>query len=204
MKRITILAATAGLALAACGSSNARGSSSATATGKTGTTAVVGSATTMVDVKAGADAEFAQGMIAHHEQAIEMADMALDPKASASTPVKDLATRIKAAQDPEITQMKTWLTKMAMPMQMDTAAGHGMSGMAGMMSTSDMDALGKKTGKDFDKAWLDMMIAHHAGAITMSETLKANGTDPEMKKLADTLITAQQKEIGMMKALGGA
>lgn len=198
MRRLPLLATAIAITLAACGSNGSTGSS-ATSTAKTATAS--GTAATSA---AEADVTFAQSMIPHHEQAIEMAEMALDPKAAASAQVKDLATRIKRAQDPEIAQLKVWLTKVGSPMQMDTSGGHDMSNMDGMMSTGDMDALGKKTGTDFDKAWLGMMIDHHKGAITMAETEKAKGTDTELKTLADAIIAAQQKEITEMTGLGGA
>lgn len=199
MRRLPLLAAAFTVALAACGSSGSSGSSATS----TATTAAM-SDTTAATSAAEADVTFAQSMIPHHEQAIEMAEMALDPKAAASAQVKDLATRIKAAQDPEIAQLEAWLTKSGKPMQMDTSGGHDMAGMDGMMSADAMDALGKKSGKDFDKAWIGMMIDHHKGAITMAETQKAKGTDAELKTLADVIIAAQQKEITEMTGLGGA
>ncbi len=78
-----------------------------------------------------ADVAFAQGMIPHHEQAIEMADIALDPTVGASAEVRDLATRIKGAQDPEIAMMSGWLTTWGQPMTMDMSGGHDMSSMSG-------------------------------------------------------------------------
>lgn len=186
--------------LAACGSHDSH--SSDTSAGSATTVAAGAAGTTSAAADAD-DIEFAQSMIGHHEQAIVMAEMALDPKAGAGAPVQDLAKRIKAAQDPEITQMKAWLTKVGAPTQMD-ANGHDMSSMPGMMSADDMDALGKQTGASFDKAWLDMMIAHHAGAVTMSETVKSKGSDAELRALADKIISAQQQEITEMKGLGGA
>lgn len=200
MRRTVLAAVAATLTLAACGSHASTGHSTGSSGNATTAAAAAGASATFND----ADVTFAQSMIPHHEQAIEMAELALDPKASASAKVKELATRIKGAQDPEINQMKTWLTARSKPTTMDTSGGHDMSNMAGMMPVSDMDALAALTGKDFDKSWLDMMIAHHTGAITMAETEKAGGADAEMKKLADDIIAAQQKEITEMKALVGA
>lgn len=148
-----------------------------------------------------ADVEFAQGMIGHHEQAIEMADMALDPTVGASSEVQDLATRIKAAQDPEIELMTGWLTAWGEPVQMDTSEGHDMSSMEGMMSAEDMDALGAATGTEFDTMWLEMMIEHHEGAIAMAETEQADGLSAEAIALTDAIITAQRGEIDEMQGL---
>lgn len=72
--------------------------------------------------------------------------------------------------------MTGWLAAWGQPMTMDTTAGTNMGGMGGMsdsngmMSTDEMTALGKLKGTDFDKSWTEMMIRHHWGAITMSET----------------------------------
>jgi uncharacterized protein (DUF305 family) len=148
-----------------------------------------------------ADVEFAQGMIAHHEQAIEMAEIALDPNRSAGPEVIDLATRIQAAQEPEIEQMTAWLTAAGEPLTMDMSEGHDMSDMEGMMTAEQMDALAIATGTEFDQMWLEMMIAHHQGAISQSETVKANGSNPDVLALADQIITAQQAEIAEMQAL---
>jgi len=146
-----------------------------------------------------ADIEFAQGMIAHHEQAIEMAEIALDPTTGASAEVVDLATRIKGAQDPEVKVMTGWLTTAEEPM--DMGEGHDMSTMDGMMSADQMDAMSAMTGTEFDQVWLGMMIAHHEGAVTQSETVKAKGSNADVLTLADQIISAQQAEITEMAAL---
>ena len=148
-----------------------------------------------------ADIEFAQGMISHHEQAIEMAEIALDPKVGAGPAVIDLATRIKGAQDPEVTLMTGWLTAAGQPVAMDATAGHDMSSMDGMMTADQMDALAAMTGAAFDQVWLRMMIAHHEGAVSQSQTVKANGSNADVLALADTIIKAQQAEITEMQAL---
>lgn len=150
-----------------------------------------------------ADVEFAQGMIAHHEQAVEMAEIALDPAVGASAPVVDLARRIQGAQDPEIELMTTWLTSWGKPVSMDTSGGHDMSTMEGMMSADDMDSLAASTGTQFDEMWLTMMIAHHEGAVTMSQAVGNDGTNADVDALAAQIISAQQGEIAEMNALLG-
>jgi uncharacterized protein (DUF305 family) len=150
-----------------------------------------------------ADVEFAKGMIVHHEQAIEMAEIALDPNVGASAPVVDLASRVKAAQDPEVELMTGWLTAAGESVSMDNSDGHDMSSMEGMMSVEQMDALATMTGPDFDVMWLKMMIEHHQGAISQSETVKAEGSNPDVLGLADRIITAQQAEIAEMETLLG-
>lgn len=148
-----------------------------------------------------ADVEFAQGMIAHHQQAIEMAEIALDPNIGAGPEVLDLATRIKGAQDPEVDLMTGWLTAAGMPVAMDMSDGHNMSEMEGMMSAEQMNAMASMMGAEFDQIWLGMMVAHHEGAISQSETVKADGASAEVRALADQIITAQQAEITEMEAL---
>ena len=180
--------------LAACGSDHSSMGNSAPVTQASG-----GSAAT-VTLNA-ADVEFAQGMIAHHEQAIEMAEIALDPKVGASPEVIDLATRIKGAQDPEVELMTGWLTAAGQPTMMDSSDGHDMSSMDGMMTAEQMDTMSAMTGTEFDQTWLEMMIAHHEGAITQSETVKTEGSNADVLALADQIITAQQGEITEMQAL---
>ena len=179
--------------LAACGSDDAATSDSVAVTDASLATGEV----TLNE----ADIEFAQGMIAHHEQAIEMAEIALDPATGASVEVVDLATRIQAAQDPEVELMTGWLTAAGEPVAMDTSDGHDMSSMEGMMSADQMDEMAAMTGADFDQMWLEMMIAHHEGAISQSETVKADGSNADVLLLADQIIAAQQAEITEMQAL---
>ncbi len=167
-------------------------------------------AATAADSTIGADADiaFAQLMIPHHQQAIEMADLAAAN--STSPEVKALAVQIKAAQDPEIQTMTQWLTTWGAPTAMatpsDSGMDHGgmdMGGMteAGMMSGADMTALANATGADFDTMWLQMMIAHHQGAITMAQQVGETTTNPEVRELADAIITGQTAEIAAMQQL---
>jgi uncharacterized protein (DUF305 family) len=138
---------------------------------------------------------FAQMVIPHHQQAIEMADLAL--KNAQSADVTDLAGQIKAAQNPEIRTMTQWLRdwEAAAP----TPMGHGGSG--GMMSEAEMSALASAQGADFDRMWLTMMIKHHQGAVEMAETEVAKGRNADAKTLADEIIKAQNAEITEMTAL---
>ena len=147
-----------------------------------------------------ADLEFTQGMIGHHEQAVEMAEIALDPTVGASAAVVDLATRIQAAQEPEIDLMTGWLTAAGESTVMDMSSDEMMA-MEGMMSVEDMDGLASSTGAEFETMWLEMMIAHHEGAISQSETVKADGSNSDVLALADQIIAAQQAEITEMQAL---
>lgn len=146
-----------------------------------------------------ADVEFAQGMIPHHQQALDMATIALDPGAQAGPEVTDLAARIAAAQDPEIQVMTEWLTTWGRPLEGDDP--HGGHGPGGMMTDAEMEELDTTTGPAFDQLWMELMIRHHQGAIEMAESVKANGLNPDVLTLADEVITAQQAEIDEMREL---
>lgn len=146
------------------------------------------------------DVKFAQDMIAHHQQALDMAAMV--PNMSTNPKVIDLGKRIAAAQDPEIKKMTEWLKAWGAPTSMpgmDHGSGHGS--MPGMMTEEEMTKLNGAQGAEFDRMWLDMMIRHHQGAVEMAKTEQEKGSDADAKKLAQDIITAQQAEITEMRAL---
>lgn len=147
-----------------------------------------------------ADVMFAQMMIPHHEQAIELSDVALNPAAGASEAIKQLAMQIKANQDPEIEQMKAWLAARNESLTADDGVDHS-SMMSGMLSLEDLDALRLLTGTEFDQAWIAAMIAHHEGAIQMAETVQRDGDDTEIGTLAAAIIAAQTAEIEILQGL---
>lgn len=147
-----------------------------------------------------ADIMFARMMIPHHEQAIELADLALKPAAAASDAVRNLATRIKANQDPEIEFMTSWLADGGHSLTADDGMDHS-SMMSGMLSLEDLDALRTMTGTDFDRAWIEAMIAHHEGAITMAQAVLDDGSDSDIATLATTIIETQTSEIETLRAL---
>ncbi|MFG1710994.1 DUF305 domain-containing protein [Nonomuraea sp. M3C6] len=146
-----------------------------------------------------ADATFAQMMIPHHQQAVEMADLA--ETRAADKEIKELAAKIKAAQDPEIQTMQGWLTAWGKPMPsggMDQGMGHDMPGM---MSEEDMKKLEDAKGAAFDRQFAELMIAHHNGAIEMARTEQSQGSNAEAKALAKTIETAQQAEVAQMREI---
>jgi uncharacterized protein (DUF305 family) len=148
------------------------------------------------------DVMFAQMMIPHHEQAIEMADIALDPLVGASDAVKKLATRIKGAQNPEIAKMKAFLTSWKERITGDSSMHHGDS-MSGMLSADAMKKLSSLRGAEFDRAWMTDMIEHHEGAIEMAKGVLKDGKDSAVKTLAKLVTTVQDSEILEMKKLLG-
>jgi uncharacterized protein (DUF305 family) len=161
------------------------------------------------------DVAFAQQMIPHHSQALDMAKLV--PSRSTNPKVIDLASRIEKAQDPEIQRMQSWLTgwgagssSSAMPsMTHESMPGMGTStstpgmdhDMPGMMSDADMQKLDQAKGAEFDKMWLDMMIKHHQGAVDMAKTELDKGSNADAKALAQKIIDAQQAEITEMQGL---
>ena len=145
-----------------------------------------------------ADVMFAQMMIPHHEQAIEMSDIALDPTVGAGERVRELATQIKNAQDPEITQMNDLLMAWGKPLTSDE--DHS-SMMSGMLTADDLAELGTLTGAAFDAAWAAAMIAHHEGAIEMAEVVLADGKNAETLALAQAIISAQESEFETLRSL---
>ena len=142
----------------------------------------------------GSDAMFLQMMIPHHEQAIVMSDLAL--KISKNPAILDLAKQIKAAQNPEIAQMKNWLAESGF----SEDPGHSMDGMGGMLSNEDLQILSKSSGKDFEKLFLNGMIQHHQGAIQMVNML-SNSKDTELKNFGQTIVKTQSAEIELMYEL---
>ncbi|TFV57661.1 DUF305 domain-containing protein [Mycobacterium sp. PS03-16] len=146
------------------------------------------------------DVAFAQGMIPHHQQAIELADLARER--STDPALLDLASAIAAAQGPEVDQMTQMLRSWGEEPMMEHGGhgGHDMS-MQGMVDAPTMQRLGTLSGAEFDTLWLQSMIAHHQGAVEMAKAELANGQNAEAKTLAEAIITAQEKEIAQMNEM---
>ena len=135
---------------------------------------------------------FAQMMIPHHEQAIELSKLAL--KTSTNPEVLDLATRIKNAQSPEITQMKSWLEAVGMPDM------HHVMEMPGYVDKTQFSEIKKLSGNDFDLLFLKLMISHHKGAIEMAADIQ-NNKNAKVKALGEAIISSQSAEITEMENL---
>jgi uncharacterized protein (DUF305 family) len=221
-RRVVLAASTSALAvtLAACGGGSSSGDSSMSgmtshsaaapsASGAGSSQSMAGMATyppvTPGPAAAGthndADVVFASGMIPHHGQAVQMADMVL---AKTGNPgVKALAERIKAAQSPEISTMSGWLKGWGQSVPDPYAGMAGMAGMehGAMMSDEQLTQLHKATGSAADKAFLTLMQEHHQGAIDTARTEVAQGSNPQAKKLAQSISTSQTAEIAEMKTM---
>ena len=188
MKRLImafVFAIAATLALASCGNSQDNNAKSARSS----------------DFNA-ADVSFAQNMIPHHRQAIEMANLA--SRRASAPEVKRLAAKINDAQRPEIETMSAWLKdwgKKVPGESMGDMPGMGSHQMPGMMSTADMRKLSSAPGKKFDRMFLMMMIQHHAGAIKMAKAERSDGKNPAAMSLAGRIVSSQASEITEMKRL---
>jgi uncharacterized protein (DUF305 family) len=147
-----------------------------------------------------ADVEFMQGMIAHHAQAIVMSRMA--ESHGANPQVMKLSNKIDQSQVPEIRIMQSWLTrnKQYAP---DTSSWHHMT-MPGMLTAAQLNELDAARGVDFDRAYLRLMIQHHAGALKMVDDLfnsSLAGQEVDVNVFANDVVTAQTVEIGIMQRL---
>jgi uncharacterized protein (DUF305 family) len=183
---IAVVTAIATLTLSACASDTAQ---------DTGTAEMATTETATAEMATGApftdsDLMFAEMMIPHHEQAIEMSELAV--KLSQDAEVVALAQEILSAQAPEIEQMKTWGN-----LNLEAHAGHTMMGM---LTPDQMSALSAATGSAFDRLFLEGMIAHHEGAIQMAQMV-IQSPNAEARKLGEEIIASQTAEIELMQKM---
>jgi uncharacterized protein (DUF305 family) len=154
-----------------------------------------------------ADVMFAQMMIPHHRQAVEMSEIMLS-KNSISPEVRDLATQIRDAQAPEIETMTGWLEAWGEPVEPEGGMeGHDMGNMGGggemqgMMTEDELAGLEAAEGDEAARMFLESMTAHHNGAVEMAQEEIENGQYPDAIALAETIMQTQQAEIKSMEAL---
>lgn len=150
-----------------------------------------------------ADAGFMQAMIGHHAQAVEMT--ALVVSRTQRDDIRLLAERIADSQADEIALMRAWLEARG-EVAPDEHAHHapGAAPMAGMLTAAEMAWLGDATGPTFDQLFLELMIKHHEGALTMAHALFATdgaGQEPEIFAFASDVIADQEIEIRRMKGM---
>jgi uncharacterized protein (DUF305 family) len=147
-----------------------------------------------------ADTRFMQRMIPHHEQALRMT--ALVASRGAGADVVRLATRIELSQREEILQMRRWLTERGEAVPSTGHAGHDAS-MPGMLTDAQLARLERSRGAEFDRAFLQLMIQHHEGALTMVRELYAGGggLEPASDRFAREVNADQTIEIGRMRAM---
>lgn len=146
------------------------------------------------------DVMFAQMMIPHHQQAIDLAAMAAVHTTNQA--VRTLAGKISDEQQPEIDQMTALLQQWNVDPAMGDHSGHGAA-MQGMVDDATMTKLKSLNGPQFDTLWLQAMIGHHQGAIEMAKAEIANGQSADLTAMAKSIVTAQQAEIDQMKQMLG-
>lgn len=176
MKMLATLAVAATAGFSACGGSESDGGAS-------------GSASSGKSI----DRAFVAAMVPHHESAVEMAEIAQERGSSRF--VRNLAEDIIRTQNAEIKTMKAEDAKLA-----DEGVQVGDLGVPDHMMGMDEDTASLETAEPFDPAFLNMMVPHHEGAVQMAEVEVQKGTDPELKQLAEAIISSQKREIAEMKA----
>jgi uncharacterized protein (DUF305 family) len=143
----------------------------------------------------GSDAMFFQMMIPHHQQAVDISDLAIARSNDAE--LVALAKVIKAGQSAEIVQMKNWLTSGGSSSMM----GHGMGqGMGGMLTDSELFTLKSLNGSKFDIYWLQKMITHHEGALHMVTMIKDSNRS-EIRAFGQGIVTIQTAQIERMNKM---
>ena len=142
-----------------------------------------------------ADVMFAQMMIPHHQQAVELGEIAKNGEASAE--VLALAKEIAHDQTHEIEHMQAWLKAAGAGEHMD----HEMA-MDGMLTETQLETLRAAKGEEFDRLFLQGMIAHHEGAVSMAQDV-VDSKNSEVAKLAASIIETQTAQIDQMKAMLG-
>lgn len=145
-----------------------------------------------------ADVVFAQRMIPHHQQAVDMAHLATER--AENEDVVDLAARIEAAQAPEIEEMTGWLEDWSEDVPAYDAHPD-MDMDSGLMSGEEMLDLEEASGAEFDRMFLEMMVVHHEGAVDMAETELAEGAFPDAIGRAEAIVSSQEDEIEEMNRL---
>ncbi|MFJ8914830.1 DUF305 domain-containing protein [Amycolatopsis sp. NPDC102389] len=150
-----------------------------------------------------ADVEYMTMMIPHHQQAKVMTDLV--PGKTANEQIRAIAGRISVAQDGEVAMMKTWLADRGKPVPGEGHAGHGGGHdhalMPGMATEAQLADLRAASGAAFEKLFLDLMIAHHQGALTMAEAQLGKGVEVKAQEMAQEVITGQTAEIERMKTM---
>jgi uncharacterized protein (DUF305 family) len=143
------------------------------------------------------DVMFSQMMIPHHAQAVEMAELVLAKK-SVDARVTELAEKIRDAQGPEIELLTSWLEARGESIEPAEHTGHGMEGM---MSSDDMQGLEAAKGDDAARLFLERMIAHHMGAISMAQIEVERGENTDATELAQRILDDQRAEIDSLNSI---
>jgi uncharacterized protein (DUF305 family) len=193
--KIASVAIAVSIALTACGSD-----SPSTEAAAAETTAVAEAAAPTEAAPAEAnevDVRFSQGGLGHHSQAVELAEIALDPKAGARPEILELSKGI-IAPSPEFTRVEELLTTWGKPLELSKEE---MAKMDGMATPETVETLANLTGAEFDTTFLNTLVKHHEGAIKMAEKVLAEGSNTDLKPVAEKLLALRTTELVSIKAL---
>jgi uncharacterized protein (DUF305 family) len=145
------------------------------------------------------DAWFVRTMIPHHTQALRMA--ALAPERAGDPRVRALAERIRVSQAPEVLRMRSWLDARDLSPDTEQHSGHDHEAPFGMPSPDALNSLALARGAAFDRMFVELMVAHHQGAIDMATAVLRGGVDSTVAEIATAVATEQAAEIGRMREL---
>ena len=149
-----------------------------------------------------ADVRFMTGMMHHHAQAIEVANLV--PTRAQDASIQTLARRIISAQQDEIGIMQQWLRDRGQPVPDMHGGHHGAVQMPGMLTAEQVEALRSARGPAFDRLFLELMIQHHRGAVRMVRDLFATdgaGQDEEVFRFASDVQVDQSTEVARMERM---
>jgi uncharacterized protein (DUF305 family) len=203
-----LLTVAAALALAGCGTASAS-RPPIVQPGAPGEASRVIGAMTAADLThvqpTAADVRFMQRMIGHHAQALEMTTLLRSR--TRNEDMRKLALRIEVSQADEIKMMQEWLKRRGHPAP-DPHAHHGPGAplMPGMLTPEEMTRLAAAAGAEFDRLFLEFMIKHHEGALTMVTDLFSTagaGQEPEIFAFASDVDADQRMEIDRMRGMFG-
>jgi uncharacterized protein (DUF305 family) len=145
------------------------------------------------------DVRFSQGGLGHHAQAVELAEIALDPKAGARPEILELGKSI-IAPSAEFTAIEGLLTTWGKPLELSKEE---MAKMDGMATPETVDTLATLSGAEFDTTFLNTLVKHHEGAIKMAEKALAEGESTELKPIAEKILAMRKSELIAIEALLG-
>ncbi len=140
------------------------------------------------------DLQFIDTMLAHHQGAVDMARPAIEK--AQHNEIKEMARNIIRDQEREIAQMKQWREQWyaGKPASVNLE----MPGMMDSMKGMDMNKLTAASGNEFDLMFLEQMTPHHQGAVVMARVALTKAEHPEIKRIAEQIISAQEREISQM------
>jgi uncharacterized protein (DUF305 family) len=144
-----------------------------------------------------ADVAFTQDMLMHHQQALEVAELAQTRAQDAA--LSEVASSIAATLEPQITTMNGWLAAWGEPAQPE--GGHDGMSMPGMATEDEMAALMEASGVEFDRMFARMMIAHHGGALQMCQDVQTQGMNQDVNDLATTIEEQRSAELATLEEI---